>query len=122
MSANVKPASMRARPSSGAPPRPWRRRSRLPVPPRDPQDPIPLAAAEAARRAIAAERLCWVDPLAHVLRAAIAAHPGGGGGALAVAGFDAHLTGDAPRMHAAARITELGAANPTRLAACLVRL
>ena len=102
-------------------------------------DPRPLrAVAEAARRAITDEHVRWADPLAHVLRAGLAEHPGLAIGALtvAIAGFDAHdmqlwaaaarhqaacLSGDTRRMHAAAaRITELGAQNPARMAACLV--
>ena len=104
-------------------------------------DPRPqLAAAEAARRAIADEHVRWAEPLAQVLRAGLAArhHPGLAAGALAVAiaGFDAHdmqlwaaaaryqaarITGESARMHAAlARITELGAHNPARMAACLI--
>ena len=80
------------------------------------------------------------EPLAHVLRAGLVARqrPGLAAGALAVAiaGFAAHdmqrraaaaryqsarITGESARMHAAlARITELGAHNPRRMAACLV--
>ena len=104
-------------------------------------DPRPqLAAAEAAQRTIADERVRWAEPLAHVLRAGVTAHhhPGLATGALAlaVAGLDAHdmhlwaaaaryqaarLTGDVPRRDAAAaRMSELGVTNPARMAACLV--
>jgi hypothetical protein len=104
-------------------------------------DPGPqLAAAEAAHRSIHAERVRWADPFAHVLRAGLTARrdPGLAAAALtlAVAGFEAHdmqlwaaaaryqaarLADDVPRRDAAAvRMTELGATNPARMAACLV--